>query len=453
MEKTTVFISFKNSDDGKRTEDARISDALYASLSKAGVNTFYSNITLIEKGSSIYKETIEQALEEAVVLIVIGTKIGYIESEWVKYEWSSFHQDMLGGAKPNGVIVPYISENISVNEKPRPLRYIETFFIEKDPVEKLTEFVINYLKSKNLLYEEAAPTIYEKGIGEHSHYKVISKDEREMVKIQSQLSLESDLAVMTDLLGSSGNDGKKYVLDVGCVEGITVKDRISRIDNMDICVVGVDRDNDVIKIANENNNDSRYTFVNIEVESDDFEEKMQEFMDREGIPGFDLITVTLLLRHFKEPALAIKRLKKFIRNQGYIYIREQDDRSLVSYGDKGLISKIVKKHRELPGVSDHYYGRKVYSQLVEAGYRNISSRSVVRDTVNKSEKERVDIFCAQFVKRKNFIDYLYSRDPSNVNLRETLDWFGVALDKLYEYFIQPDFFYSETDFIFWGQNL
>lgn len=37
MEKNTVFISYKNSDDGNMTEDAKIADALYVNLCKLGV--------------------------------------------------------------------------------------------------------------------------------------------------------------------------------------------------------------------------------------------------------------------------------------------------------------------------------------------------------------------------------------------------------------------------------
>lgn len=452
MEKNTVFISYKNSDDGNMTEDAKIADALYVNLCKLGVKTFYSNVTLIETGSSLYKEAIEHALDESVVLILIGTKINYIESKWVKYEWSSFHEDILAENKPNGIIIPYISENIQRVEKPIPLRNLETFLIEKNSLEELTAFVINYLRTKELLYEESVPTIYEMGIGEHSNYRAFSTDERKIIEIQSRLTLDTDLDIITDLLNKSKSHGKKYILDVGSAEGATIKSRMSHIHNMDLRVVGIDRDSDIIKMANINNNDSRITFANIEVESDEFESKMKEYLEKEKIPGFDLVIITLVLRHLKDPVLAITRIKKFINKHGYIYIREQDDGSLVSYGDKGLINKIINKHSSLSGVSDHYYGRKVHSHLLEAGFRNISSHSVIRDIVNKTEHERVAIFYTQFMKRKNFIEYLLSQKPSDILLRDTLDWFGVALNRLLEYFLQTNFYFSETDFVFWAQK-
>lgn len=451
MEKHTVFLSYKNSDNGRVTEDANIADALYESLCKAGIKTFYSNVTLVEKGSSLYKEAIEEALDDSVVLIVIGTKIDYIKSKWVKYEWSSFHEDILADDKPNGIIVPYISEKIMRNEKPRALRNLETFLIEKNTIDELTSFVINYLKENNLLYEDAVPTIYEKGIGEHSSYSVASEYERKVIERQSQLTLETDLDAITELLGKS-TERKKYILDVGCAEGVTIRDRISHIEDENLCVIGIDRDAAVVEIANSNNDDKRIKFVNVALESDEFETKMEEYMKKENIPAFDLVTTTLLLRHLKDPVLALSRVKKFIRKGGWIYIREQDDGNIISYGDKGLIIKMLDKHSSLPGVSDHYYGRKVHSHLLEAGYENISSVSVVRDIINKDEYERMAIFCSQFEKRKNFIEYLASQNPSETLLRDTLDWFEIALDRLREYFLQPDFYFSETDLTFKAQK-
>ena len=129
MGKKTVFISYKNSDDGKPTEDSKIADALYARLCSIGVNTFYSNITLIETGSSLYKEAIEQALDEATVLILIGTRVDYIESRWVKYEWSCFHEDILAEAKPNGIIIPYLSRTIQRKSQFRICRFYNPILI------------------------------------------------------------------------------------------------------------------------------------------------------------------------------------------------------------------------------------------------------------------------------------------------------------------------------------
>ena len=452
MGKKTVFISYKNSDGGKPTEDLKIAEALYARFCSLGVKTFYSNVTLIETGSSLYKEAIEQALDEATVLIVVGTKIAYVESRWVRYEWECFHQDILAETKPNGIIIPYLSRNIQRSEKPMSLRNLETFLIEQNPVDELADFVVNYLRAKGLLFEDLSPSVCEAGIDEHSRYRAISAQERRNIEIQSRLTLDMDLPILTRALGQLKTPGRKYVLDVGCAEGVTLKDRLSRIDDPDLCVVGIDRDADVLEMAKMNNEDGRLRFAHIEVDSDEFESNMATYCKSECIPGFDLVTITMLLRHLKAPALAIARLKKFIRPNGCIYVREQDDGSLISYGDKGLIQNIINRHSRITGVSDHYYGRKVFSHLVKAGFCNIQSYSAVRDTAQKTNEEKTAIFHSQFVKRKTYVDYLLSQAPSDMVLRDASDWFGVALDRLHEVFLQPDFYFAETDFAFLALN-
>ena len=91
-----AFISFKNNDaSGQRTADSRIAEALYARFKDAGINVFFSNVTLFEFGETAYKDAIEHAIIDARVMIVIGTCLDYLTSTWVKYEWSSFHEEIL----------------------------------------------------------------------------------------------------------------------------------------------------------------------------------------------------------------------------------------------------------------------------------------------------------------------------------------------------------------------
>ena len=124
-----IFISFKNLDEnGNRTEDSFIAEALYESFKEQGFKVFYSNKVLNEVGAAAYKNTIEEALEDSRVLIAIGTNLDYLISKWVSYERESFHNDILSGRKNNACIVPFI-KNISGLDVPRSLRNYQTFQI------------------------------------------------------------------------------------------------------------------------------------------------------------------------------------------------------------------------------------------------------------------------------------------------------------------------------------
>lgn len=106
-----VFISFKNSDfSGNPTRDSVIAKNLYEELASRKVAVFYSNSSLLTLGQSVYKKSIDEALETTKVLVVVSTDVNFLMSEWVKYEWESFHQDILSGMKKQAQIVPYFGD-------------------------------------------------------------------------------------------------------------------------------------------------------------------------------------------------------------------------------------------------------------------------------------------------------------------------------------------------------
>ena len=144
-----VFISFKNSDfSGNKTRDSLIARALYDELASREIVTFFSNSTLLTLGQSVYKKSIDEALDNAKVLVIIASDIDFLNSEWVKYEWESFHQDMLSGMKKNCKIIPYFAA-FSREQTPRSLRDFQTFNVDKNTVAEVAEFVENVLKQIN----------------------------------------------------------------------------------------------------------------------------------------------------------------------------------------------------------------------------------------------------------------------------------------------------------------
>lgn len=72
MNKTEVFLSFKNSDaNGNSTKERAMADELYNALANRGIGVFYSNETLSACGAAQYKAEIDNALDEATILIAV----------------------------------------------------------------------------------------------------------------------------------------------------------------------------------------------------------------------------------------------------------------------------------------------------------------------------------------------------------------------------------------------
>lgn len=86
-----IFISYKESDNlGNRTEDSIIAQNLYDELTKKGYRVFFSRKSLDSRTGEAYEPIIYSALMSAPLMMIVGTKLDYIEAPWVKNEWNRF---------------------------------------------------------------------------------------------------------------------------------------------------------------------------------------------------------------------------------------------------------------------------------------------------------------------------------------------------------------------------
>jgi len=88
---------------------------------------------------------IDEALDASRFLIAVGSSYKNLDSEWVRYEWESFLNDIRSRRKPNAEVFVLFS-GMRVTELPRPLRLQQAFNAdEKDSYEKLYGFIKNAL--------------------------------------------------------------------------------------------------------------------------------------------------------------------------------------------------------------------------------------------------------------------------------------------------------------------
>ena len=86
-----IFLCYKESDvQGNRTKDSVLAQEIYYQLLEQGYRVFFARITLEDKVGTQYEPYIFAALNSAKVMIVVGTKEEYLNSVWVKNEWSRF---------------------------------------------------------------------------------------------------------------------------------------------------------------------------------------------------------------------------------------------------------------------------------------------------------------------------------------------------------------------------
>lgn len=132
MKNFDIFISHKHTDgNGNLTEDYYIAKNLYDVLVKMGYSVFLSSSSLEELASSRYKADIDNALDNAKLMIVVLTREEYALSQWVQYEWDSFYNDYLSGNRDSANLYT-LTKGVNIHNLPRTLRNVQNFVYEGD---------------------------------------------------------------------------------------------------------------------------------------------------------------------------------------------------------------------------------------------------------------------------------------------------------------------------------
>lgn len=441
--KYDVFISFKNSDEnGNPTEDSQIAAELFRLLDQQHVGAFFSNTRLFEFGEAAYKEAIEKALEESKVFVAIATNAEYLQTRWVSYERESFHDDILSGRKKNAVIVPYL-KNIHSSDVPRSLRSYETFQIGATDINAVVDFIMKCLAKFGEVRQVKAEKSIVTGKSVSSYDPAKSRESRRL-KIQAQNTRAADMPAI-DYVLKRLNKENLYILDAGCAYGYVTSDRFGDIPNS--TVLALDISDKCLDYAREHNNRDNIFYEKFNLEDENFEEDFEDLLDKYHIPKFDIIFASLVIHHLKNPNKFLRRIRRYLSADGYIIIRGSDDGSIVTCNDDGLIAKVVDMHLKTDGISDRLNGRKIYSQLIASGYKNVKMMSYIKDLSGLDLDERYDVFLERFAYRRNYLQYALDADPYNMEKRNALDAMDFALEKLENKFSEETFWYCETDFV------
>ena len=117
--KYDVFISSKS-------EDYPIAEEIYGFLKDKGLSVFLACKELQRIGESAYANAIDKALDSSAHMIVIASVLGYLDSKWVHYEWSTFCNDLKSGYR-DGNLLTVLSDSIKLKTLPPSLRHHQSF--------------------------------------------------------------------------------------------------------------------------------------------------------------------------------------------------------------------------------------------------------------------------------------------------------------------------------------
>ena len=120
--KYDVFISSKS-------EDYPIAEQVYDFLLSNGLTVFLASRELEVIAEDDYAEAIDDALDESHHMIVVGTRIEYIESKWVKFEWQTFCNDLKSQYR-EGKLFTILGDAVEKRSLPASIRHKESFTLQ-----------------------------------------------------------------------------------------------------------------------------------------------------------------------------------------------------------------------------------------------------------------------------------------------------------------------------------
>lgn len=250
------------------------------------------------------------------------------------------------------------------------------------------------------------------------------KSEIERLHTQNKLLLQYEKPVFDCLF--AGRQGLS-VLDIGCNDGSKTLQRFSSAAFSQ--VIGLEYNGLLAQKARENRCDNRFSFYSLDVEGADFPCRLKEMMLKEGIGGFDVVCLSFVLMHLKNPKKLLLTLKPFLKADATVFIVEADDgASTLSRDEGGRLAAFLDILGKDRYAGNRQVGRGLVQILRACGYGGIR---LWHDSISAEPGEtakKQDIFTTFFSYLPQDVALLLESEPENAVYRSWSRW----LERNYE---------------------
>ena len=276
----------------------------------------------------------------------------------------------------------------------------------------------------------------------NSNYEIIIRDdtkELKRLKTQQNLMIEFDRETYSKILNTY-DDIK--VLDIGSNNGDFIMNRMGLKDNVSL-VVGLEYDSKSVEVANNKYNKNNAYFYQINVEDETLNDKLEEILEERNIDKFNVINLSMIILHLKNPFKLLKTLRKFLCADGSVIVRDIDDGINYAFPDEnGDFARVISicKQNETSGY--RYSGRQIYTLLKRAGYANIKLEKCGLSTIEMDFEEREALFDTYFSFILDDCKIMTERYPNNMDYLEDYHWYKNIYEDLEERFQDETFVFS-----------
>jgi len=284
----------------------------------------------------------------------------------------------------------------------------------------------------------------QKGPRTASTYIANESGELDRLIVQGTRTASFDRQLFDAALVSRAGSGRLIGLDVGCADGSVTMDRFGR--DTFASVLAIDANRGIIDVARQRHPDPYLRFEHVDIEDPNAEQRIRCLLAELECDGVDLAFAGLVLHHLANPIKALRTIRYLLNPGGAVIARSTDDGLKLAFPDShGRVDALVAATLRQPGVSDRYHGRKLYYQLYQAGFRDITIHVQPTSTVGMSPDQRHNLFIESFSYRRNYLIHQLASRKDDPRLLEELEQMDSILQELELDFGDDSFFYMEFD--------
>ena len=305
-------------------------------------------------------------------------------------------------------------------------------------IEKIITLLNNVsLKEKQLDNKVNSFTPLERS--ENKYFSAEDIKELKRLKIQQNLMKEFDKESYKKIIDKYD---ELIILDIGSNNGDFVMDRIGKSSKTEK-LIGLENDSLVVSQATEKYGNDYIKFYQCDVEDESFTERLSEIADEMQIEKFNVVNISMVILHLKNPYKVLKAVRKFMSNDGTIIIKDIDDGINYAYpDDNGDFARVIEMCSRNETSGYRYSGRQIYTLLKRAGYVNIKLEKCGLSTIGMDCDEREALFDTYFSFILDDCKIMTERYPNKLTYKEDYKWYKNIYDDLEERFQDETFVFS-----------
>lgn len=416
-----VFVSYEK-------ETKTIADNIVNMLEQNGIRCWYAPRDVLGQ----YAVSIVNAIKKAKVFILILTGRSSKSNHVLNEVETAYKQIDESGLK----ILPFKTSDEILSDA-------MTYYIKRfhwiDAVSTDLDESINKLLTvtQNLLGIKPENKTVIKERDENKYFKADDEFELKRLKEQQKLLYKMSEDLFAEI---KDNYNKPTILDVGSNDGTMSHHIYQKLDAG--LLIGLEYDKQIVQIANEKFNKKNMYFYQCDISTGELEKLIEEIMAEKKIEKFDILHISMVLLHLKNPFKILRILRKYIKSGGKIIIRDIDDGYNVAYPDEeNIFKKAMNIIERNPRWGYRESGRQIYTLLKKIHCENIKQEKIGINTINMSFDEREALYHTYFGSILEDIEICIKEHPNNKQLIEDKKWLMENQDDMEYKFYQNSFYF------------